>query len=126
MDRRVAHLCHGRLRHHRIGVEVLQGHGEPAVGLRHHQRRHTLRHARGEGGRDQAGGRPRRGELAQVFAVVQERDVAGAGVGERPHVVDESCGIGAGPELRADLLRQGLEPDGRRPLEKTGMLHVPP
>ena len=60
-----------------------------------------------------------RGELAQVLAVVQERDVAGAGVGEPLHVMDESARIGTGPELRADLLRQCLEPDGRRPLEET-------
>ena len=52
--------------------------------------------------------------------------MAGAGVGEPSHVMDESGRIGAGPELRADLLRQGLEPERRRPLEKTGMLHVPP
>ena len=48
------------------------------------------------------------------------------GVGQPLHVMDEETGIGARGKLRAGLLRQGLEADRRRPLEKTGMLHPAP
>ena len=126
MDRRLACARHGRLGEHGVRVEELQRQGEPAVGLGHDQRHRARRHARGESGGDEAGGGPRGRQLAQVLAVVEEGDVAGTGIGQPLHVMDEQTGIGAGAKLRAGLLRQGLEADRRRPLEETRMLHPAP
>jgi hypothetical protein len=77
-------------------------------------------------GSDEAGGGPGGRQQAQILAVVEERNVAGTGVSQPLDVMDEEAGIGAGGKLRAGLLRQSLEADRRRPLEKTGMLHPAP
>ncbi len=81
------------------------------------------RHPVGERRGNEAGRAARRGQLAEILAVVEERYVALAGIGEALHVMDAQVRIGSGRQLRADLLGQCRDPDRRRSLEESGMLH---
>ena len=87
----------------------------------------VARNAGRERRHDEAGAGRGRRELRQIFDVIDEGDVATAGLGERAHVVDHRARVGTLGEFGTGGRRDFGERIGTGTVEKSGMLHqLPP
>ena len=99
---------------------------KPAIGRRHDERRDgALRHALGKRGGDQAGASARRGRAGGRYLRLSRKDTwPGPASASGLHVMDEQlCTVRLRRQPAPTFCAKIVEPDRRRPLEKTRMLH---